>query len=172
MASNTRRRSEASGLDTLILFDTNIFIDLLNGCNEAGVELTSYSEPAISVITLMELRAGELLRPGDKAILDQLLETFTVLPLDEEVTLIGITIRGNSLVKPPKIKIPDAIIGATAESWGIPIITRNPKDFHKLTVPVHVPYNLDSKTGTVSNIRPSFGGLVNATKAPGFVRIK
>ena len=42
----------------MTLFDTNIFIDLLNGCPQAGIELTSYPEPAISVITLMELRAG------------------------------------------------------------------------------------------------------------------
>lgn len=65
----------------LILFDTNIFIDLLNGCAQAGVELTAYPEPAISVMTLIELRAGESLRPDDKLILDPLLETFTVLPL-------------------------------------------------------------------------------------------
>jgi len=78
----------------------------------------------------MELRAGELPRLGDKAILDPLLETFIVLPLDGDVTLTGITIRGNSLVTPPRIKIPDALIAATAESWGIPVTTRNPKDFH------------------------------------------
>lgn len=58
----------------MILFDTNIFIDLLNGCKQAGIELTSYPEPAISVITLMELRAGELPRPGDRAVLDPLLK--------------------------------------------------------------------------------------------------
>src|SRR5471032_864945 len=109
----------------MTLFDTNIFIDLLNGCKQAGTELTAYPEPAISVITLMELRAGELLRPDDKATLDSLLETFIVLPLDEEVAMTGIAIRGNSLITPPKIKIPDAISGATAEAWGIPIVTRN-----------------------------------------------
>lgn len=155
----------------MILFDTNIFIDLLKGCSQAGIELTSYPEPAISVITLMELRAGELPRPADKAILDPLLETFTVLPLDEEVTLTGITIRGNSLISPPKVKMPDAIIGATAEAWGIPLVTRNPKDFKQLSVPVHVPYDWDSSKGIVSNIRPTLGSAMTVTKS-GIVRIK
>lgn len=54
--------------------------------------------------------------------------------------MLGIAVRGNSLITPPKIKIPDAIIGATAQAWGIPLTTRNPSDFHMLTVPVHVPY--------------------------------
>jgi predicted nucleic acid-binding protein len=156
----------------LILFDTNIFIDLLNGCKQAGIELASYEDPAISVMTLMELRAGEIPRPNDKAVLDALLETFTVLPLDEEVTLEGIKVRGNSLVKPPKIKMPDAIIGATAECWGIPIVTRNPKDFQMLTVAVHIPYDWDSKTGVVSNIRPTLGSMAAPRRLLGMVRIK
>lgn len=156
----------------LILFDTNIFIDLLNGCTQAGIELTSYPEPAISVMTLIELRAGEMLRPDDKLILDPLLETFTVLPLDEKVTLLVIAIRGNSLVKPPKIKLPDAIIGATAKSWGIPLVTRNPKDFKNLKIPIHVPYDWDSTTGLVSNIRKPFDRRVIPAKSTSVIRIK
>lgn len=35
----------------LIIFDTNIFIDMLHGVHEASVELGSYDSPAISVIT-------------------------------------------------------------------------------------------------------------------------
>ena len=111
----------------LILFDTNIFIDMLGGCHEAAVELNSYDEPAISVITLMELCAGEMSRPDDKAKLDLFLEPFVVLPIDEQVTDMTIAIGGKSLVTPPKVTLPDAIIGATAEVWGIPIVTRNAK---------------------------------------------
>jgi predicted nucleic acid-binding protein len=137
----------------LILFDTNIFIDMLGGCHQASVELNSYPEPAISAITLMELRAGEIARPADKPILDAVLQTFTVFPIDWEITDEAIAIRGNSLVTPPKIRLPDAIIGATAERWNIPLVTRNPKDFHALAVPVHVPYDYDSITKVASNIR-------------------
>lgn len=57
----------------LIVFDTNIFIDMLHGLHEATVELGNYDDPAISVITYMELRSGEWLRPQDKPILDAVL---------------------------------------------------------------------------------------------------
>jgi hypothetical protein len=32
----------------LILFDTNVFIDMLNGVHQATIELGSYDSPAIS----------------------------------------------------------------------------------------------------------------------------
>lgn len=151
----------------LILFDTNIFIDMLGGCHQAAIELNAYDKPAISVITLMELRAGEAPRPDDKVMLDPFLETFIVLPLDERVTEMAIKVRGNSLAHPPKIKLPDAIIAATAEVWRTPIITRNPRDFQTLTVPVHIPYDLDTMTGTVSNVR-----LHYSPGKPSIIRIK
>lgn len=152
----------------MILFDTNIFMDMLGGCHQASVELNSYDEPAISVITYMELRAGEVARPHEKARLDAVLATFTVLPIDWEITDGAITIRGGSLVNPPKIKLPDAIIGATAVRFDLPLVTRNPKDFTSLSIPVHVPYDYDSKTGVVSNIRTPFG----SPSTPPFVRLK
>lgn len=52
----------------LILFDTNIFIDMLGGCEQAAIELSNYDFPAISAITYMELRAGQKLRPHEKPI--------------------------------------------------------------------------------------------------------
>lgn len=76
----------------LILFDTNIFIDMLGGCKQATA----------------------------------------------------------------KVKLPDAIIAATAAAYQIPIVTRNPKDFQWEGIDVHVPYHYDSITGVVTNIRPAF----------------
>lgn len=86
----------------LILFDTNIFIDMLNGVHEATVELGSYDEPAISVITYMELLSGAVPRPQDKSILDAVLAEFAVLQLVPQVIEHSISIRGNSLATPPK----------------------------------------------------------------------
>ena len=150
----------------MILFDTNIFIDMLGGCHQASIELNSYDEPAISVITQMELRAGEFARPHEKALLDAVLQTFIVLPIDWEISDHAITIRGSSLVTPPKVKLPDAIIGATAVQWDIPLVTRNPKDFKNLSIPVHVPYDYDSNTGLVSNLQKPFGS------SPSMIRLK
>jgi hypothetical protein len=37
----------------LVLFDTNIFIDMLGGCKQATIELSQYDFPAVSAITYM-----------------------------------------------------------------------------------------------------------------------
>jgi predicted nucleic acid-binding protein len=140
----------------LILFDTNIFIDMLGGCKQGTIELSSYDFPAISAVTYMELRAGQMLRPHEKPILDVLLAEFEVIQIDQMVMERAIEIRGTSLVTGPKVKLPDAIIGATAAAYRMPIVTRNPKDFQWEGIDVHVPYDYDSTTGAVTNVRPAF----------------
>ena len=153
----------------LILFDTNIFIDMLNGVHEAAVELGSYDFPAISTITYMELRVGQIARPHEVPILEAVLAEFAVLPLDPQITEIAIEIRGNSLVNGPKVKLPDAIIGATAAAYGIPIVTRNPTDFSWSGIVVHIPYDYDSATGRVTNVRSAFS---NFKPRPAITRIR
>ena len=69
----------------MILFDTNIFIDMLNGVREATIELGNYDSPAISVITYMELRAGEVLHPLDAPILNAILAEFEIIAVSREV---------------------------------------------------------------------------------------
>ena len=96
-------------------------------------------------------------RPQDKPALDTVLSTFALLPIDWEITGQCIAIRGRSLITPPKIRLPDAIIGATAVRWKFALVTRNPIDFTSLAIPVHVPYDYDSKTGAASNVQRAYG---------------
>jgi predicted nucleic acid-binding protein len=140
----------------LILFDTNIFIDMLNGVHQATVELESYDDPAISIVTYMELLSGSIPRPQDAPILEAVLAEFTVIQLDPQVIEHTISIRGKSLLKPPKIKLPDAIIAATALSHQMPLVTRNGKDFAAAPIIIHTPYDFDSTTDAASNIRPPY----------------
>jgi predicted nucleic acid-binding protein len=164
----------------LIVFDTNIFIDMLHGLHEATVELGNYDDPAISVVTYMELRSGEWLRPQDKPILDAVLAEFSVLQLSRRIVEGAIAVRGSGLVTPPKLKLPDAIIAATAISapgrsgnasprviapalgytlvkqHGAPLVTRNGKDFSKVPVIIHTPYDYNAATGVVSNVKAPF----------------
>ncbi|MES2017268.1 MAG: PIN domain-containing protein [Pseudomonadota bacterium] len=137
----------------LTLFDTNIFIDMLNGVHQASIELASYDSPAISFVTYMELRCGEFARPHDKAILDTLLDEFQVIEMNKTIMEAAIKIRGSSLAMKPAVKLPDAIIAATAWARSCPIVTRNAKDFLTAGIVVHVPYDYDSKTGLVSNVQ-------------------
>lgn len=138
----------------MILFDTNIFIDMLNGVREATTELGNYATPAISIITYMELRSGEVSRPKDKPLLDAFLAEFTVLQLNQAIIETTIAIRGKGLLVPPKIKLADAIIAATAVCYQAPLVTRNSKDFGGIPILVHAPYRYDSSTGTVTSIKP------------------
>jgi predicted nucleic acid-binding protein len=137
----------------LTLFDTNIFIDMLNGVHQASIELASYDMPAISFVTYMELRCGEFSRPHEKAILTAVLDEFHVVEMNKTIMEAAIKILGSSLATKPAIKLPDAIIAATAWVRSCPVVTRNPKDFLTAGVIVHVPYDYDSKTGLVTNVR-------------------
>jgi hypothetical protein len=74
--------------------------------------------------------------------------------MDEHIMEAAIATRGTSLVVKPAAKLPDAIIGATAAIYCKAIVTRNPKDFIFSKALVHVPYDYDSQTGIVTNIRP------------------
>ncbi len=65
----------------------------------------------------------------------------------------------SSFVTAPKVKLPDCIIGATARDCGIPLVTRNWKDFVNAGIAVHVPYEYDSATGVVSNVKPAYSNF-------------
>ena len=118
------------------LFDTNILIDYLNGIKFAEKELSLYENKAISVITWMEVMVGtnEKTEAGTR---DWLRSAFTVIPLSETISNIAVIIR-----KSHKIKLPDAIIYATAQKSERLLISRNTKDFSLDDPMVRIPYEL------------------------------
>lgn len=105
-----------------VLFDTNILIDYLNGIPDAEKEIRRYPEKAISPITWMEVMAGST--ADDEQIIRSFLSQFELLPIDGAVSEAAVAIR-----QARKIKLPDAIILATARTSGRLLITRNTKDF-------------------------------------------
>ena len=115
------------------LFDTNILIDYLNGVKQAKAELALYADKAISIVTWMEIQVGTT--PVDQSAVDHFLLGFTVLANDTAVSIKSVALRKSS-----KIKLPDAIIWATAQVNQRILITRNRKDFPPATQDVRIPY--------------------------------
>jgi predicted nucleic acid-binding protein len=118
-----------------VLFDTNILIDYLSGISQARVEMERYSRRAISIVTWMEVMAGTT-REDERQVRAFLL-TFSVLPVTTEVAE-----RAFDLRRQRKIKLPDAIIQATAQVEGRLLITRNTRDFPGHDPDIRIPYRL------------------------------
>ncbi|HET8638203.1 MAG TPA: type II toxin-antitoxin system VapC family toxin [Acidobacteriaceae bacterium] len=118
-----------------VLFDTCILIDYLRGVPQARAECDRRADRAISIITWIEVMAGAT--PTNRDDTRSFLLNFVPLPLTPEVAENAVAIR---IAK--KIKLPDAIIQATAEVDGRVLITRNTRDFPVGTAGVHVPYTI------------------------------
>jgi hypothetical protein len=118
-----------------VLFDTNILIDYLRGIPQARTEADRHADRAISIVTWMEVMAGST--PANEADARLFLLNFYTLPLDAEVAE-----RAFHLRRKNRIKLPDAIIQATAEESGRILISRNTRDFPPGTPGVLIPYTL------------------------------
>jgi hypothetical protein len=122
--------------DPSILFDTNILIDHLNGVKRATQEIERSPGGAISIITWIEVMAGAV-DAEDEARLRVFLSRFRCLPVTDAVA--G---RAAENRRVRRIKLPDAIILATAETAGRQLLTRNVRDFPKGMRGVRVPYQV------------------------------
>lgn len=118
-----------------VLFDTNILIDYLNGVVEAKQEIARYQQPAISQITWMEVMVGAT--PTTEPILLSFLGSFQRLAIDDEVASHAVKLR-----QAHRIKLPDAIVWATAQVHDRILITRNTKDFAENEIGIRVPYKI------------------------------
>jgi len=120
------------------LFDTNILIDYLNGVGAAAKELARHDAALISRITWMEVLAGVRL-PEEEDVVRLFLHRFRVVELDERVAIAAIALR-----KERGLKLPDAIILASALTENCKLLTRNTGDFDPVWPEIHVPYRLST----------------------------
>ena len=116
------------------LFDTNILIDYLAGIEPADVELHRHRDRCISAITWIEVLVGA--RAGDEEdVVELFLRDFRVVDLTRSVAREAIAIR-----RAHKMRLPDAIILATARAESALLVTRNTKDFPRDDPAIRVPY--------------------------------
>ena len=118
------------------LFDTNILIDHLNGITKATREIGASLDAVISVITWIEVMTGAS-GQEEEAVLRAFLLNFECLPIT-----VAVADRAAVIRREKRIKMPDAIILATAEVAGRKLVTRNVKDFPVGMRGVKVPYKV------------------------------
>ncbi|MDH5786595.1 MAG: type II toxin-antitoxin system VapC family toxin [Chromatiales bacterium] len=117
------------------LLDTNILIDYLNGIEAARQEIERYDAPLISTITWMEVMAGA--NEEEESTIRSFLSRFTQVPITSGVAEQAVMIR-----KERRIRLPDAIIWASAKSENALLVSRNVKDFPEDEPGVRVPYGV------------------------------
>lgn len=117
------------------LFDTNILVDYLNAVPEARTELRRYTDKAISIITWMEVMVGA--DDDLESATRNFLSSFDVVAFDGQIAERAVDLRRRH-----RIKLPDAVIWATAQVQARLLVTRNTKDFPGDDPGVRAPYRL------------------------------
>ena len=116
------------------VFDTNILIDYLNGIEAAKAELARYRTRQISIVTFIEVMVGAKNVDEENAIRG-FLATFEVLELSAAIAQEAILIRQQL-----RLKIPDAIVYATARTQGCLLVSRNSKELKRDWPDIRIPY--------------------------------
>lgn len=110
------------------LLDTNSVIDYLgNKLPISALEIIDSINVFVSIVSKIELLAWPKATEEHLQILQLFLHASTVQNLDENIVLKTIELR-----KMYKIKLPDAIIAATAIVFDLVLITHNLKDFRRI----------------------------------------
>lgn len=109
-----------------LVLDTNIIIYLSKKLVLPEQIFDEGSKNAISVISKMELLGYPFTNDLEEQYLLEILNALIVVPLTDEIVNLTIDIR-----KKYKIKLPDAIIYATAKALNAKLITNNITDFNK-----------------------------------------
>lgn len=116
--------------------DSDILIDYLQGVTKAKTELAHYSTLLYSVISWMEVMCGAT-NEQEREAAKQLLDSMTMVELSGEIAARAVAARQQQ-----RLKLPDAIIWATADCEGCILLTRNSKDFSKKDPRVRIPYRI------------------------------
>ena len=110
-----------------MLIDTNIIIYLSRRELELDTFVTDGSHLYISVITYMEALGFQFRSKQEEQTVREICNQFETIGLDEDIVDTVITIKQNK-----RIKLPDAIIVATALNSKLDLVTANVDDFKNI----------------------------------------
>ena len=110
------------------LIDSNVIIDFCNGkLSINGRTFLENIEPEISIITNIELFATKNISEQEYALLNKFVAITTIHPVNADLVKTIIDIRQFY-----KLKLPDAIIAATALVFNLDLVSRNLSDFERI----------------------------------------
>jgi predicted nucleic acid-binding protein len=116
------------------LFDSNIIIYLSK--REIPLSfLDQFDEHYISVITYMEVLGYRFRDAIEENFIRKILGVFHLLYIDQKIADMVIQIRRET-----SIRLPDAIIAATAKTANLQLVTRNIEDFKKVRIQIANPF--------------------------------
>ena len=121
-------------MGTRVLIDSNIVIDMLAGRSLAFQAIKQHPDRAISIITWIEVVAG--LEDDQLDLRELVAMNFPVVALSPEIAQEAAHLRRTT-----RLKLPDAVILATAHSEKRVLLTRNTRDFSEGRF-VRIPYEL------------------------------
>lgn len=116
------------------LFDTNILIDYLAGREDAARELVRHADGLVSAITWLELLIGAR-DEAEEDVIKMFLRDFSVVEIDRKVAWEAVTLR-----RTHRLRLPDAVIWASARTESALLVTRNTRDFPADDPGIRVPY--------------------------------
>ncbi len=117
------------------LFDSNIIIYLSK--REISLSfLDQFDDHYISVITYMEVLGYRFRGDREEKFIKEMLGVFHILYIDQKIADMVIQIR-----REVRIRLPDAIIAATAKTANLYLVTRNTEDFKKVKVQITNPFD-------------------------------
>ena len=117
------------------LFDTNVLIDYLRGLPAARAELERYDDKSVSIVSWMEVLAGA--SPAVERATRDFLDSFALVELDHAVADRAVALR-----RQRRIKLPDAIVWASAQVHAMLLVTRDTRGFPEDDPGVRMPYTV------------------------------
>ena len=118
------------------VFDTNILVDYLHGVAAAREELARHRDRFVSIVTWMEVLAGAR-SEDEEDVIEMFLRDFRVVDLSRRVAREAVELR-----RARRVRLPDAVIWATARTESALLVTRNTKDFPAGDPGIRVPYRI------------------------------
>lgn len=119
----------------IVFFDSNILIDALRGHAQARQEMLLHETANISIISWIEVMAGA--ESHEQADIRSYLSRFPVKLLDEPIAQEAANLR-----RAYRLKLPDAIIWATARKSNALLVTRDARAFPENDPFIRIPYTL------------------------------